>query len=219
MTSARARAQSTRSRAARAWNTASATTSSVAKCAAALRSAASRSAAPETYGAPIADASPSERWPPSGDDRAASSSAASPSTLRNATAACGSTSLPSSTSASHSLETLSPGSELAPSLASHPAHSRLGRTDAAAHVFARCGSFWVTNSSKARHSVSRPVWHGKNAQGATSSAKHVNIQKHFSSSSVTSSSTPATVHAAALCPCGERAACATQTRSSASSKQ
>ena len=114
--SAFARAHSTHSRAARAWKTASATTSSVSKCAAALRSVASRSAAPVTLF--------------SSPERRASSSAASPSTLRNATAACGSTSPPSSTSASHSRDTLSPGRALAPSLASHPAHSKLGRTHA-----------------------------------------------------------------------------------------
>jgi hypothetical protein len=67
--------------------------------------------------------------------------------------------------------------------------------------------------------VSKPVWHGRKNQGATSSAKHVNIQKLFSSSSVTRSNTPATVHAAALWPCGERAACAAHTRSNASKRQ
>ena len=144
---------------------------------------------------------------------------ASPFSRRNASTAWGRTSLPSSTMASRSLRTDSPGNTPAPNLVSQPAHKSEGRTAARRKLASSAGISTATARSSAAHSARKGRPPVVNAHGATSSTKDASIQNAFSSSSDSISKMPATVAMAGTYPCGDLTAVATKMRSSASRRQ
>ena len=197
--SARHRSHAAFSRAASHASTAWLTSGPKANCAAASSSAASNSAAPSDSG---------------------TLTSASPWSLTNASAACVRTSPPSSTSASHSLRLASPGNTPTPSRVNHPATKSDGRDTPAARSFApSAGKSRSTATSNARVSATSATCERVNSHGARRSRNVWRIQNDPSSSSVTKRSVAATAQSDATYPCGARAHVATNTRSSASSKQ